>query len=76
MARSGGGTSGRVLAVCRGRPGSNPGMDFGFFQVRIAVYLFSLGVRLYLITCNRTVHTLPSSFLFPIIIYNLENYHL
>ena len=31
---------------------------------------------LFLITCNRTVHTLPSSFLFHIIIYHCENYQL
>ena len=70
----GGGTSGRAMAFSLGRPGSNPGLDFGFFQFRIAVNLFSLGVGLFLITCNRTVHTLPSSFLFPIIIYHCENY--
>ena len=45
-----------------------------FFQVRIAVNLFSLGVKLFLIMCNRTVHTLPSSFQFPFIIYHCENY--
>ena len=61
---SGGGTSGRVVAFCLGRPGSNPRSDFGFFQFRIAVNLFSLGVGLFLITYNRMVHTLPSSFLF------------
>ena len=67
---SGGGTSGRTMAFCLGRLGSNPRSDFGFyFQFRIAVKLFSLGVRLFLITCNRTVHTLPSSFLLPIIFY-------
>ena len=38
----------------------NPGLDFGFFQFRISVNLFSLGVGLFLITCN----TPPSSFLF------------
>ena len=69
---SGGGTSGRAVAFCLGRPGSNPGTDLGSFQVRIAVNLFSLGVGLFLITCNRTVHTLLSSFLFPII-YHCEN---
>ena len=31
------------------RLGSNPGTDFAFFQVRIAVNLFSLGVGLFLI---------------------------
>ena len=66
---SGGGTSGRAMAFCLDRPGLNPGLDFGFFQFRIAVNLFSLGVGLFLITCNRTVHTLPPSFVFPIIIY-------
>ena len=30
------------------------GYTLFFFQVRIAVNLFSLGVRLFLITCNRT----------------------
>ena len=39
---SGGGTSGRVMAFCLGRLGSNPGTDLGFFQFRIAVNLFSL----------------------------------
>ena len=51
-----------------------PGQTLAFFQFRIAVNLFSLGVGLFLITCNRTVQTLPSSFLFPIIIYHSENY--
>ena len=32
----------------------NPRTDLGFYQVRIAVNLLSLGVRLFLITCNRT----------------------
>ena len=51
---SGGGTSGRALAFCLDRLGSNPGTDFGFFQVRIAVNLFSLGAVLFLIRSNRT----------------------
>ena len=45
-------TSGRAMAFCLGRPGSNPGTDLGFFQFRIVVNLFSLGVSLFLITCN------------------------
>ena len=45
---SGGGTSCRAMAFCLGRPGSNPGTDYGFIQFRIAVNLFSLGVRLFL----------------------------
>ena len=53
-----------------------PGRTLAFFQFRIAVNLFSLGVRLFLLTYNRTVHTLPSSFLFPFIIYLCENYQL
>ena len=43
---SGGGTRGRAMALSLGRPGSNPSMGLGFFLFRIAVYLFSLGVRL------------------------------
>ena len=31
---NGGGTSGRAMAFCLGRPGSNPGSDFGFFSVQ------------------------------------------
>ena len=47
--RSGGGsTSGRAMAFCLGRPGLNPRTDLGFFQFRIAVNLFSLGVGLFL----------------------------
>ena len=46
---SGGGTSGRAIAFCLGRLGSNPGSDFGFFQFRIAVHLFSPGVGLFLL---------------------------
>ena len=76
LSGSGGGTGGRAMAFCLGRLGSNPGLDFGFFQFRIAVNLFSLGVGLFLLTYNRMVHTLPSSFLFPIIIYHCENYLL
>ena len=49
------------------------GSGLWLFQFRIAVNLFSLGVGLYLLTSNRTVHTLPSPFLFPIIIYHCEN---
>ena len=41
-----------------------------FFQLRIAVNLFSMGAGHFLNMCNRTVHTLPSSFQFPIIIYD------
>ena len=37
---SGGGTSGRAMAFCLGRSGSNPGRDFGLFSFRIAVYQF------------------------------------
>ena len=42
----------------------------GLFLFRIAINQFILGVGLFLITCNRTVHTLASSFLFTIIIYH------
>ena len=42
------------------------------FQVRNSDNLFSLGVGLFLITCNIMVHTIPS-FLFPIIIYHCKN---
>ena len=34
------------MSFCLGRPGLNPRTDLGFFQFRIAVNLFSLGVRL------------------------------
>ena len=71
---SGGGTSGRATAFCLGVPGLNPGMDLGFFQFRIAVNLFSLGVRVFLIMRNRTLRTLPSSFLFLIFIYLCKIY--
>ena len=64
---SGCATSGREMSLCLGRLGSNPGSDFGFFQFRIAVNQFSLGVGLFLLTYNRMVHTC-SAFLFPIII--------
>ena len=60
-----------AIAICLGRPGSNPGT--GVFQFRIVVNLLSLSVKLFLIKCNRTEHTLPSSFLFPIIIYHIKN---
>ena len=51
---SGGGTSGRAIAFCLRRP-------VCFFQIRIAVNLFSLGVGHFIIMFNRTLHTLPSS---------------
>ena len=64
----GGGVSGRMMAFCWGRPVLNPRMDLGFFQFRNAINLFPLGVRLFLITSNIMVVTLPSSLLFPIVI--------
>ena len=72
---SGSGTSGRATEFGLGRLGLNPRTDLGFFQFRSAVNLLSLGVGLFLLTCNRTVHTLPSlSFLLPtIIMYHLSN---
>ena len=69
---SGEGSSGTAMAFCLTRPGSNPRTDLGFFQFRIAVNLLLLGVQLFLIMFNRMVHTLPSSFLFPIIIYHCK----
>ena len=68
----GGGTNGRAMAFCQGSPVWILGWTFGFFQFRIAVNLFSVGVRLFQITCNIAVHTLPSSFLLPITIYQLK----
>ena len=53
-----------MMGFCLGRPGSNPGDRLGIFLFRISVTLFSMGVELFLITCNRTVHILHSSFLF------------
>ena len=47
------GISGRAMAFCLRGAGSNPWMDLGLFWI----------------TYNRTRHTLPSSFLFSIIIY-------
>ena len=60
---SGGGTRGRAMAYCLSRPSLNPRMDLGFFSVQNCHKLFSLGVGLFQITCNGTVHTLTSSFL-------------
>ena len=65
--------NGRVMAFCLNRPGLNPGMDSAFFQLRFAVNLLSLDVGLDLMRCNRKVHTLPSSFLFLIIICHCKN---
>ena len=53
---SGGGASGRAMAFCPSRPGLNPGKDFGFFSSELQ----SIGVGLFLIPCNRMLHT-PSS---------------
>ena len=55
---SGGGTSGRVMTFCLGRLGSNPRMELGFFKVQNSSQFFSLGVGLFLMKCNSTVHTL------------------
>ena len=42
---SGGGTSGRAMAFCLGRPGSNPGSDFGFFSVQNCCQSILTGCR-------------------------------
>ena len=34
LGSGGGSTSGRAMAFCQGRPGSNPGTDLGFFSVQ------------------------------------------
>ena len=47
------------------------GWTLTFFQFRIAVNLFSLGVGLFLLAYNRMVHTLPSSFLLPVSYHHL-----
>ena len=73
---SGGGASGSAMALCLGWPSSNLRTDLGFFQIRIAVYLCSQGVGLFLMQCNGMVHTLPSSFLFPTIIHHCKIYQL
>ena len=62
--------SGRAIAFCLGRPGLNLGTDLGFFQFRIVVNL--TGCWFFKITFSRTAHSLPSSFLFPIIIYHFK----
>ena len=56
------------MAFCLGRPGLNPRLEFGFFQFRIAVTLFSLVVRLFLITCKRAY----SSFFFTVSFINCK----
>ena len=50
-----GGTNGRAMAFCLGRPGLNPVKNLDFFSSKL-----SLGVGFFLITCNRKVRTLPS----------------
>ena len=54
------------MAFCLGRSCLNPRTDLGFFQ---SIYLYRR-TGLFLMTCKRTVQILPSSFLFPNIIYH------
>ena len=58
---SGGGSSGRAMAFCLGRPGLNPGTDSGFFKLIISLNLFSLGVGLFQMMCNRTMRLIADS---------------
>ena len=55
---SGGGASVRPMAFCPSGPG---GIDFFFSSELLSIYRPAFLCR----TCHRTVHTLPSSFLFP-----------
>ena len=57
-----GGSSGRMRAFCPNIRVSNPMKEANFFWLRNAANIFSLAVRLFLIKCNKTVPTLPSSF--------------
>ena len=66
----------KSVCIISGQAGADSQEGLRLFQFRITVNLFSLAVGLFLIMCNRTVDTLPSSFLFPIIIYPCENYQL
>ena len=61
------------VAFCLGRQALKPATDLSFFQFRVAVNLFSLG--LFLIMYNRMVDTIPSSFLLHIIIYQGKFFH-
>ena len=60
--------------ILSGQAGFESRVGLWLFLSRIAVNLFSLGVRLCLMMCNGTEHTLPASFLFLIIIYHCEDY--
>ena len=62
---TGGGASDGILSE---RAGFEYQDVLRLFGLRIAVNLFLVGTGLFLITCYRMVHSLPSSFLFPIII--------
>ena len=75
---SGGGTSGRATAFCLGKPSSNPRTVFGSFQFRIAGNLFFMGVEVFLIMCNSTVHALllVSCFLQSFNVVNFTNCNL
>ena len=62
---SGGGASGRAMAFCPSNPGSNPRTDLAFSEMPS---IYSKWVSGYLLRMgHKTVLTLPSSFLFPII---------
>ena len=66
----------RHFGILSGQAEFESGIGHWLFSVQNCCQfsLFSLGVGLFLTTCNRTMHTLPSSLLFPIIIYHCENY--
>ena len=63
------------MAICQGVLGLNPGTDFGFFQLRIAVNLFLLGIGIFLKMCNRTVHSFLSCFLSSLTIVKIINFN-
>ena len=59
--------------ILSGQAGFKSWDGLGLFQLGMAVNLFSLGDGLFLMTCNRMVHSIPSSFMLPIIIYHRKN---
>ena len=65
----GGGASGRAVAFCPSKPRSNPGTDLAFSGSELVTGSILAGRRAF--SKERRIedmHTLPSSFLFPITI--------
>ena len=71
-----GGACGRASSFCLSRPGLNPRTDIGFLTQNCHQSILSVSRTFHKKMCNRTMQTLPYSFMFPITNHKFIDFNL